>query len=159
MIASGEASLAHAKRAPGASCYVSILSMDEGPSGSSASSDELKRFALIAGAVAAIVSILVGLNVLTGFNPLKRFFHPTPTSSSPSTSAYTSIPPIYFTQSKQFNGQCSHGSCGVSAIFINDGGYVAIQEASLWVCLPTGCAELGVCCCWRAVATRRCRGA
>jgi hypothetical protein len=68
------------------------------------------------GAVAAIISILVGIKVLTGFNILDTFTRPAPSAPSPLYSE-----PRFNKVAGHFVGKCGSVGCAVAATFRNDG--------------------------------------
>jgi hypothetical protein len=81
---------------------------------SESDSSDFKKFAT---AAATIISILVGLNALTGFNPLKDIIE----HESTPTPAPVSLPPSFVTHSQDWLGPCNDG-CPMSATFQNYGG-------------------------------------
>lgn len=127
--------------------------MADEPSESNGNSD-YKNLARVLGLAAASVSILVGINSLTGFNPFNRFAHlpstsiqlptprPTPTPLStpvwiptriPETTTTVPMPPDFVVAHEQWSGPCDYG-CGMSAIFHNIGGEGA--EAATFYVMP-----------------------
>jgi hypothetical protein len=75
------------------------------------SGSDLKRSAT---AVAAIISVLIGIQALTGWNPVKGLLNPTPPSPAPS-------PPNFWVETQDWAGPCDSG-CLVRATFRNAGG-------------------------------------
>jgi hypothetical protein len=75
------------------------------------SSSDFKRFAT---AAAAIISILIGIQALTGWNPLKSLVNPSPPAPPPS-------PPNFWIETQDWAGPCDSG-CLVRATFRNVGG-------------------------------------
>lgn len=80
----------------------------------SGSGSDFKKFAA---AAATIISVLVGLNALTGFNPLKDIID----HNSKPTPEPVSIPPMFVTNSQDWLGACDDG-CPMTATFRNVGG-------------------------------------
>lgn len=74
------------------------------------------------GIVAGIIGILVGLNALTGFNPLKDIIDPKPSPSVAPPKPSREGPPLLSVASQDWNGPCREGSCAVTAIIRNRGG-------------------------------------
>src|SRR5262245_41245037 len=97
-------------------------------------STDWKKAASVAGAAAACISVLVGLNTLLGWNPLKSFAHPAhsasptiiyPVENTPADTPYspppevtpedipsaspspTDSPPDFTVESSQWDGQCT----------------------------------------------------
>jgi hypothetical protein len=70
------------------------------------------------GAVAAIISILVGIKILTGFNIVDTFTRSAAPSVSPSP-LYNE--PHFNKVASHFVGQCGSAGCAVAATFRNDG--------------------------------------
>src|SRR5262245_16594208 len=125
--------------------------MADEPTGTDNSDDKKKQsggdgnFTKFASAAAALVAVLVCVNGLTGFNPLKEILNadspPTTTSPAPTTTppAPTTTssetptplpppvatpepsPPYFVVEASQFDGPCRNG-CPMTALFRNTGG-------------------------------------
>jgi hypothetical protein len=80
---------------------------DDNPDGGS----DFKRFAT---AAAAVISVLIGIQALTGWNPVKGLLNPTPPSPAPA-------PPNFWVETQDWTGPCDSG-CLVRATFRNAGG-------------------------------------